>query len=143
VVVQTDSPDSSRVDTLDVIANTDQGDRETLRAVETDPASGMFVAHAALKGIYAPVTPGNGIIEIDGKTMEWETVLLEASVDMGWNAEMISMELGFPDGDGVRGMARSRSPGFSFMLYSADGRLRGTSVRQGAADRADLILVPR
>lgn len=125
VIVETDSGDSAKIDTVAVGLSTEQGDRETCRAVETGPGSNRFVALVALAGIKSAPVPDNGVLEVDGTGLNGETVMLEGIVDLGDGPETAAMDLGMPGGDAILPWARVRraapEDGAS-KRYSVDGR---------------------
>jgi hypothetical protein len=125
VIVETDSGDSARIDTVAVGLSTEQGDRETCRAVETGPASNRFVAVVKMAGLRSAPVPDNGVLEVDGSSLDGETVVLVGTVDLGDGPETAGMDLGLPGGDGVLPRARARRAvrgEDAETLHSVDGR---------------------
>jgi hypothetical protein len=132
VVVETPSPDSSVLDTLSVVVATEQGDRETVKAAETAPASGRFIAEVNLRGVYDEPLSGNGFLEIDGNSMNGETIVMDATVEVGDVSEIASLDLGFPGADAIQPKARvtRRRPATTGAeAYTIDGRMLPRGMR--------------
>lgn len=140
IVVDSATPDPDRVDTLEVLATTAQGDHEVLKAVETAAASGRFVARVEVRGTHGYLAQYDDVIEVDGDAMDSATVNLEVTVDRGAVAGTARLELFFMESDAVRmrrlggrGAAGSREPGPGRgairEAYSVDGRRWGQGKR--------------
>ncbi|MDB5104014.1 MAG: hypothetical protein JWP91_1703 [Fibrobacteres bacterium] len=137
VIVECDTLDPAKPDTVDVVLRTEQGDQEILKAIETGPASGRMVAAVSLKGIYTDPVSGNGLLEVDGTSMNGESLILDGSVDLGNGPESASMDLGFPGGDAIVPRAKirhGRTARAGTDLHSVDGK----RVPSGMRDRAHI-----
>lgn len=103
-----------------------------LIVVETAPASGRFIAEVNLKGVYGEPASGNGFIEIDGNSMNGETLVMDATAEVGAVTEMASLDLGFPGGDAIQPkarIARRRAAGTGVEAYTLDGRMLPRGMR--------------
>ncbi|GEM_PF-4093696 len=142
VILDTDAGDSSKVDTIAVSLATEQGDRETVRVVETQPASNHYVTAVMMKVIGTEPTPDNGALELDGSGLAQQTVALEASVETDAGPESASMDLGLPKKDGIFRRVKFEGKAYAeASKYCVDGRLV-RSARPRGRDPAHRLVFP-